>query len=255
MIDEELGLARGCAAVLTVSEAERQRFASGTASSKCPCRRPCGANRNRRRARSNAADRSCSLVPSAPVAERRRSDVLLSRCPAGVAQLPDAAPRRRGGREPFRPTSSRRPTQRVVALRCRRSDSVLRRCAGVRRADALLGRYPPEGHRGSGAAASRSSPRPLVARQLGWQPGNELLVADGAEEFARAVEAVYSDRELWHRIRECALKRVDKDYAPARSARRCEACSIRSAARQARVSATRRQNAYKFSRIRVGKRP
>lgn len=67
-------------------------------------------------------------------------------------------------------------------------------------------------------AAARGVPivcTSLVARLLGWEPGNELLTADGPADFARAVASVYADHELWQRLREGALARAAKDYSPA----------------------------------------
>jgi GT2 family glycosyltransferase len=67
-------------------------------------------------------------------------------------------------------------------------------------------------------AAARGVPvvaTPLLARQLGWQNGRELLVADGAEEFAAACAALHTDEVLWQRVRSAALVRVGRDYAKA----------------------------------------
>jgi glycosyltransferase involved in cell wall biosynthesis len=67
-------------------------------------------------------------------------------------------------------------------------------------------------------AAARGVPvvcTPLVAGQLGWEPGVELLIAESAEEFVRAVASLWDDRALWLRVRDAALKRVARDYSPA----------------------------------------
>jgi glycosyltransferase involved in cell wall biosynthesis len=53
----------------------------------------------------------------------------------------------------------------------------------------------------------------LVARQLGWELGAELLVADTPSEFAVAVTSLFADRELWRRLRDAALARIKKDYS------------------------------------------
>jgi len=63
----------------------------------------------------------------------------------------------------------------------------------------------------------------LVAGQLGWQDGVELLVADDAAGFARACVNLYSDPALWERIRRNALERVQRDYAPENFAARVQA--------------------------------
>jgi GT2 family glycosyltransferase len=64
-------------------------------------------------------------------------------------------------------------------------------------------------------AAARGVPvvaTSLVARQLGWQPGVELLTADAAEDFAAAVAALCRDRELWTQVRGAALARIGRDH-------------------------------------------
>jgi GT2 family glycosyltransferase/glycosyltransferase involved in cell wall biosynthesis len=53
----------------------------------------------------------------------------------------------------------------------------------------------------------------LLARQLEWRHGEELLVADSPEEFASACVALYQDAALWNHVRTGALARVKKDYA------------------------------------------
>jgi glycosyltransferase involved in cell wall biosynthesis len=52
----------------------------------------------------------------------------------------------------------------------------------------------------------------LVARQLGWEPRAELLVADTPSEFALAVTSLFADRALWLCLRDAALARIRKDY-------------------------------------------
>ncbi len=55
---------------------------------------------------------------------------------------------------------------------------------------------------------------PLVAEQLGWRNGVELLVADSAADFAAACVALVSDAELWARVRDAALAAVRRDFDP-----------------------------------------
>jgi GT2 family glycosyltransferase/glycosyltransferase involved in cell wall biosynthesis len=54
---------------------------------------------------------------------------------------------------------------------------------------------------------------PLVAQQLGWQPGAELLTAESPSEFADAVRSLFAGRDRWTRLREAALRRVAADYS------------------------------------------
>jgi len=55
----------------------------------------------------------------------------------------------------------------------------------------------------------------LLATQLGWEDGSELLVADSPERFAHQCARLYMDRALWQRLREAALLRVAADCDPA----------------------------------------
>lgn len=54
----------------------------------------------------------------------------------------------------------------------------------------------------------------LIAKQLGWQSGSELLVADAPENFAGECTRLYQDPVLWNQLRENALQRVKNDCSP-----------------------------------------
>lgn len=54
----------------------------------------------------------------------------------------------------------------------------------------------------------------LVGRQLGWEAGNDLLMADNEDSFADACIKLYQDQELWNRLRQNALDRVPKECLP-----------------------------------------
>ena len=54
----------------------------------------------------------------------------------------------------------------------------------------------------------------LIARQLGWQDGVDLLVADDPAGFASATARLYTDAELWERIQQSALARVRQECSP-----------------------------------------
>jgi GT2 family glycosyltransferase len=67
-------------------------------------------------------------------------------------------------------------------------------------------------------AASQGVPAvstPEAARKLGWRDGEHLLVADGADEFARACHRLLEDDRLWRRIRDGALGRVREECSRA----------------------------------------
>ena len=55
----------------------------------------------------------------------------------------------------------------------------------------------------------------LIAAQLGWRDGGELLVADTPEAIAEACLALYHDEQLWERLRSGALAAVRRDFDPA----------------------------------------
>jgi len=51
----------------------------------------------------------------------------------------------------------------------------------------------------------------LLANQLGWKPGEELLVADMAADFAKACIQLHENESLWQRIRSAAATRVQAE--------------------------------------------
>lgn len=70
-------------------------------------------------------------------------------------------------------------------------------------------------------AASRGVPvvtTDLLARQLGWEAGIDLLAApvNDADAFAQACALLYRDDSSWNAIREAALRRVEQECAPDR---------------------------------------
>ncbi|HON58929.1 MAG TPA: rhamnan synthesis F family protein [Smithella sp.] len=54
----------------------------------------------------------------------------------------------------------------------------------------------------------------LLCRQLGWNDGVELAVADTPEDFAAACARLYQDEKQWQQLRKAALARVAKDCSP-----------------------------------------
>jgi glycosyltransferase involved in cell wall biosynthesis len=58
---------------------------------------------------------------------------------------------------------------------------------------------------------------PLLAGQLGWETGTELLTAktDDGEEFAAQIVALYTSPDLWRTLRMQALARVEAENSPA----------------------------------------
>jgi O-antigen biosynthesis protein len=54
----------------------------------------------------------------------------------------------------------------------------------------------------------------LLARQLGWNDGKHLLVADDAKKFAEQCIRLYRDAQLWEQLRQSALDQVRTECSP-----------------------------------------
>ena len=54
----------------------------------------------------------------------------------------------------------------------------------------------------------------LIAGQVGWENGRELLAAEDAEGFADACARLFTDEALWQRLRRAALERCRQDCSP-----------------------------------------
>jgi len=51
----------------------------------------------------------------------------------------------------------------------------------------------------------------LLAEQLGWQDGKQLLAADSPEKFAEKCLELYLEKDIWHSIRSNAIESVNED--------------------------------------------
>ena len=51
----------------------------------------------------------------------------------------------------------------------------------------------------------------LLAKQLGWQDGRELLVGDTAEEYAAQCIKLYRNETLWQDVRDAGLTAIAED--------------------------------------------
>ncbi len=58
----------------------------------------------------------------------------------------------------------------------------------------------------------------LAARQMGWQAGRELLIADDPSTQLAAVRELSTNREQWQALRDGALAALTRDHAPERFA-------------------------------------
>lgn len=55
---------------------------------------------------------------------------------------------------------------------------------------------------------------PLLVGQLGWEPSLDILAADGAQNFAGAIAALYTDPDQWNQLRTAAQDRTRVQYSP-----------------------------------------
>ena len=63
-------------------------------------------------------------------------------------------------------------------------------------------------------AASRGIPSvttSLLAKQLGWKHGKQLLVGDGAPKYAEQCVRLYRDEKLWRRVRSAGLQSISHE--------------------------------------------
>ncbi len=51
----------------------------------------------------------------------------------------------------------------------------------------------------------------LLAGQLSWQSGEQILSANSKEEFAEQCIKLYSDEQLWQKVRSASLKAIEND--------------------------------------------
>jgi O-antigen biosynthesis protein len=70
-------------------------------------------------------------------------------------------------------------------------------------------------------AAARGIPSvvtPLIARQLGWKADRDILIGENEQNFADKAIALYSDPEMWVRIRDGGLRKVQRECSASRFA-------------------------------------
>ena len=54
---------------------------------------------------------------------------------------------------------------------------------------------------------------PYIAQQLGWHDGEELLIGRDAQEFKDKIDQLYTNKDLWEKLRQNALARVQEEYS------------------------------------------
>jgi len=211
LIEAELGLTRGCAAVLAVSEDERRLFVAAGV----PNVRVAGHAVEPRPTTTAFERRRSILFVGAFSAESPNEDAVLFFCREVVPAL------RTSGRcsAPIVVAGAAIPDH-LTAF----DDATI---AWHSHVDDLTPLYedarvfvaPTRYAAGISLkvieAAARGIPvvcTGLVADQLGWNDGIELLAADNPTAFADAIASLFADRVLWLRLREAALKRVTSDY-------------------------------------------
>lgn len=60
---------------------------------------------------------------------------------------------------------------------------------------------------------------PVVSTTIGaegfnFQAGTQALIADSAQDFARAVIQGYTDEHLWNKLSENGLRMIEERYSP-----------------------------------------
>jgi GT2 family glycosyltransferase len=214
LVDAELALARGCAAVLVVSENERRLFAAATT------------------APVHVVSHAVDAVPTQTPVDCRRSMLFVGafgpNSPNDDAVeffVRDVLPalRARGCDAPLVIAGAHAPDR--FNAPARGAGIAIHRDVGDLTAlydDARVFVAPTRFGAGIPLkvieAAARGVPvvgTTLVARQLGWESGRELLTADTPAEFASAIASLCVDREIWTRVRDAALARVQRDHGTA----------------------------------------
>ncbi len=214
MIDDEIRLAAGSDAVISVSEAEAQRFI--------------GRGWRRVYALSHAID-----APPTPNPFDARRDILFVG-PTHAPATPNADSITWFVEEIFPHLRAELGTEVKFLIAGASHPDIVRRLAGesvvfLGRVDDLSEFYnrarlfvaPTRFAAGVPLkiyeAAAHGLPvvaTPLLAAQLGWQPGTDLLTGESADAFADACAALYRDAELWNDTRSNALRRMNDDCSP-----------------------------------------
>ena len=217
LIDAEVNLARGCAAVLTVSEAERQLFAVDSDP---------GVTNPRSRKNVHVVGHAVDPQPTPNGFERRRSILFVGAFSAhssnedSVLHLcRDIMPALRadwGCAPPVVIAGADLPDRLIAfddpAVSWHSDVSDLTPFYDEARVFVAPTRYSAGISLKVIEAAARGVPivcTPLVADQLGWQSGVELLAADGPADRPGRSRRCTRIENSWTRIREAALRRVD----------------------------------------------
>jgi GT2 family glycosyltransferase len=214
LIDAELSLARGCAAVLVVSDAERRLFEDAAipnvsvvahAVHPAPTPNPFDSRRtvlfvgafNQESPNEDAVRFLCrDVLPVLRTRERCAAPIVVS-----GSGIPEAL---KGG------VDSTVLWQSDVDDLTRLYDDARVFVAPTRYSAGIPLKVIEAAARGVPVVCT-----PLVARQLGWDAGTELLTAEDPGEFARAIASLFVDCGLWQALRDAALTRVATDYSVA----------------------------------------
>ena len=210
-IEDECRLARGCAAVLVVSEAERALFASSGAARAFRIAHAVRAAPTPRR----WADRTSLLFVGAFSAESPNEDAVRFFCRDVLPAL-----RAEGCDAPFVVAGARIPeslrSSADAAVTWRQGVDDLTPLYDEARVFVAPTRYAAGIPLKIVEAAARGVPvvcSSLVAGQLGWRSGEALIAADDPPAIARAIAGLFADADRWQRQREAALTRVALEYS------------------------------------------
>ncbi len=64
----------------------------------------------------------------------------------------------------------------------------------------------------------------LIAGQMGWRHGEEIMSADRPEDFAQSCASLYEDETLWRRVRDGGQARIAPTIVRRASPRRSQPC-------------------------------
>jgi GT2 family glycosyltransferase len=209
-VEQEIALASGCTAVVTVTDDERARFLAAGFKNVCTL----GHSVDVRRSVTDFSDRKSLLFVGGFGGNGPNEDAL-----EYLLQQIQPALNRSGKTYPLVVAGSR-----LAALADRFSGADVTFASDVRDlgpfySDARVFVAPTRFAAGLPLkiveAASRGIPvvcTPLLARQLGWTKDRELLTASTPDEFAREVTRLYESESLWTEVREAALARVRVEH-------------------------------------------
>jgi GT2 family glycosyltransferase len=214
LVEREVGLARGCTAVLTVNDIERLRFINAGVPNVAVLRHAIDLTPTDH----DFASRWGLLFVGALASDSPNEDAVLFL----VQQVLPALERATGQRLPLT-IAGANVSDRVIALKADHI-SVLSNVVDLvplyssARVFVVPTRYSAGIPLKLYEAAAHGLPIVCTSElvtALGWQAGRDVMIGDQASELAAAIDRAHGSRLMWEHLREAALERVAEDCAPA----------------------------------------